>query len=32
MFLLGFGVGACTIIVAEFISLIVLAIKRGRKK
>ena len=32
MFLLGFGVGACTIIVAEFIALIVLSFKRWRKK
>lgn len=32
MFWLGFGIGAYTIIVAEFIALIVLAIKRGHKK
>lgn len=32
MFWLGFGVGVYTIIVAEFMALIVLAIKRGRKK
>ena len=32
MFWLGFGIGGCTIIVAEFVTLIVLAIKRGRKK
>lgn len=32
MFWLGFGIGAYTIIVAEFMALIVLAIKGGRKK
>lgn len=32
MFWLGFGIGVYTIIVAEFMALIVLAIKRGRKK
>lgn len=32
MFWFGFGIGAYTIIVAEFMALIVLAIKRGRKK
>lgn len=32
MFWIGFGTGAYTIIVAEFMALIVLAIKRGRKK
>ena len=32
MFWLGFGIGAYTIIIAEFTALIVYAIKGGRKK
>lgn len=32
MFWLGFGAGAYTIIIAQFIALIVFAIKRGHKK
>lgn len=32
MFWLGFGIGAYTTIVIEFIALVILAIKRGHKK
>lgn len=32
MFWLGFGIGIYTLIVAEFIALVILAIKWGRKK